>query len=224
MKGWIVGLAAVMVLSWAPVEAKAGIIFDDFNDGNADGWTFLEFDPRGPGEWSVENQMLVNYATTDWNVGLVDDLFVSDQVVETQLKTSGGYAGVTLWFHDENNWASAYVYPFSTGLRIQEMVDGNPTPFLYEHRTRNDTWYDFRVEAYSGTGELAIYLDGDYILTHQTNSLYRSGQSGVWSGNAPAYFDNFRVSAIPEPSSLVTLTGLLGMGLIAGWWRRRRKR
>jgi len=58
MKGWIVGLAAVMVLSWTPVEAKAGIIFDDFNDGNADGWTFLEFDPRGPGEWSVENQAL----------------------------------------------------------------------------------------------------------------------------------------------------------------------
>ena len=36
MKGWIVGLAAVMVLSWAPVEAKAGIIFDDFNKSRSE--------------------------------------------------------------------------------------------------------------------------------------------------------------------------------------------
>ena len=81
----------------------------------------------------------MNSASTDWHIGLVDDLFVSDQVIETKLKTSG-YAGVTLWFHDEYNWVSAFIYPFSTGLRIQEMVDGNSTAFLYEHRTRNDTW------------------------------------------------------------------------------------
>ncbi len=224
MKGWIVGLAAVMILSWA-VEAKAGFIFDGFDDGNADGWTFLEFDRRGPGEWSVENQVLVNNASTDWNMGLLDDVFVSDQVIETQLKTTG-YSGLTLWFHDENNWVSAFIYPFSTGLRIQEMVDGNATPFLYEHRTWNDTWYDFRVEADSQTGELAIYLNNDYILTHQTSSLYRSGQSGVWSGNNPAYFDNFRVTSddiavVPEPASLAiwSVLGLVGFGAA---WRRKR--
>ena len=226
MKGWIVGLAAVMILSWA-VEAKAGIIVDLFDDGNTDGWTFREFDPRGPGEWSVENQVLVNNASTDWNMGLLDDLFLSDQVIETQLKTSSGYAGVSLWFHDENNWVSAFIYPFSTGLQIQEMVDGISTPFLYDHRTGNDTWYDFRVEADSGTGELAIYLDNDYLLTHQTSSLYRSGQSGVWSGNAPAYFDNFRVTSdditpvVPEPASLAiwSVLGLVGFGAA---WRRKR--
>ena len=156
MKRLIAGLAVVVALSWAPDEVAAAIFWDDFNDGNADGWVFLEFDRRGPGEWSVENQTLVNNAPTDWNIGLVDNLFVSDQVVETQLKTSGGYAGVTLWFHDEYNWVSAYVKPASTGLQIHEMVDGNSTPVLYEYRTWNDTWYDFRVEADSGTGELAM--------------------------------------------------------------------
>ncbi len=225
MKGWNFGLAAVMVLSWASVEAQAGFIVDDFNDGNADGWTFLEFDPRGPGDWRVENQALVNNASTDWNMGLVDDLFLSDQVIETQLKTSG-YAGVTLWFHDENNWVSAFIYPFSTGLRVLEMVDGSSTPFLYEHRTGADIWYDLRVEADSNTGELAIYLDDDYILTHQTSSLYRSGQSGVWSGNAPAYFDNFRVTSdeiapvVPEPASLA-IWSVLGLAVGAAWRGKR---
>ena len=33
---------------------------------------------------------------------------------------------------------------------------------------------------------------------------------------------NIRFDAIPEPSTFVTLTGLLGMGLIGYWWRRRR--
>ena len=63
---------------------------------------------------------------------------------------------------------------------------------------------------------MAIYLDNDYILTHQADGLYRNGLSGVWSGNAPAYFDDFKLSsddiaAVPEPSTLVN--GLLGMGL-----------
>ena len=222
MKRWTVGLVVVVALSWAPVEAKAGtIFFDNFDDGNADGWVFVEFDPRGPGEWSVENQILLNNAPTDWNMGLVEDLFLSDQVVETQLK-SAGYAGITFWFHDEKNWASAFINPFSSGLQIQEMVDGDSTRFfLYEHRTWGDTWYDFRVEADSKTGELAIYLDNDYILTHQTSSLYRSGLSGVWSGNAPAYFDNFQLSSVPEPTSLALWSGLGLMGLIAARRRRR---
>ena len=34
----------------------------------------------------------------------------------------------------------------------------------------------------------------------------------------------FRVVSIPEPGSIVMLGGLVGMGLVAGWWRRRRKR
>jgi len=35
-------------------------------------------------------------------------------------------------------------------------------------------------------------------------------------------FDDLRFQSIPEPSALITLTGLLGMGLLAGWWRRRK--
>ena len=58
MKRLIVGLVVVVALSWASDEAAAESFFDNFNDGNADGWVFLEFDTRGPGEWSVENQTL----------------------------------------------------------------------------------------------------------------------------------------------------------------------
>jgi hypothetical protein len=34
---------------------------------------------------------------------------------------------------------------------------------------------------------------------------------------------SLEITAIPEPSTLVTFTGLLSMGLICGWWRRKRK-
>jgi hypothetical protein len=34
--------------------------------------------------------------------------------------------------------------------------------------------------------------------------------------------EEFSLGAVPEPSTLVALTGLLGMGLIGHWWRRRK--
>ena len=47
----------VVLLSLIVQPCQAGTFFDDFNDGNADGWVFPYYpsQSQGPGQWSVEN-------------------------------------------------------------------------------------------------------------------------------------------------------------------------
>jgi hypothetical protein len=51
-----------------------------------------------------------------------------------------------------------------------------------------------------------------------TVELFREG----WAGTFVGLDLSVTANPVPEPSTLVTFTGLLGMGLI-GYWRRRRK-
>jgi len=59
----------------------------------------------------------------------------------------------------------------------------------------------------------------------------------IWSNVAPVsgeirvdfvssddwvFVNALRLSKVPEPSTLAALSGLLGMGLISRWWRRRK--
>lgn len=68
------------------------------------------------------------------------------------------------------------------------------------------------------SGELAVYIDNNYLFTYNAITPYHTGQSGVFSGNAGAYFDNFLI--IPVPSAVIL--GSIGVGLV-GWLRRRKK-
>lgn len=237
MKRLIVGLAAVMVLNWALVEAKAGtIFFDDFNDGNADGWVFPYNSgmSQGPGQWSVENGALAQEYFGDNNVGLVDDLILSDQVIESQVRTTGGYAGFALWYQQVDDALANYVAisNWSTGnARVVEFTDGQAAVYYYPAPGFDDTdwrFYDWKVEADSATGAMTVYLDDTYVFTHTVTTPYRTGLSGVYSGNEHGYFDDFRftdnIAPIPEPSSFVMFAGLGAMGLIGYGWRGRRKR
>ena len=52
----------------------------------------------------------------------------------------------------------------------------------------SDRWYNLKVDADSATGELAIYLDDAYIFTYFASTPYRSGLSGVISGNDSRIF------------------------------------
>jgi len=58
----------------------------------------------------------------------------------------------------------------------------------------------------------------DFTATHvrfHINSNYGGGGSGLSEVQ-------FSGTAVPEPSTLAALSGLLGMGLVGRWWRRRK--
>jgi len=227
MKWFVMCLAVVVVLVCSPAEAT--IFFDDFNDGNSDGWVFPfnQGQSQGPGQWSVENGTLAQRYFGDNNNGLVDNLVLSDQVIEAQVRTTRGYAGFALWYQQvDDAWANyVAISNWSTGnARVVEYTDGQASVYYYPAPGFDDTnwrFYDWRVEADSATGALTVFLDDTYIFTHTVTTSYRTGLSGVYSGNEHGYFDNFRVSPVPEPSTLA-IWSLLGAAVGVGAWRRRR--
>jgi hypothetical protein len=186
--------------------------FDDFNDGNADGWVFPYNSDlsQGPGDWSVENGTLVQRYSGDHNAGLVDNLLISDQVIEAQVRT-GGYSGVVLWYQQVNDNVANYVavsHNFQTAMWVFEVIDGNMYSYPYGGPwIGSDTWFDLKVDADSTTGELAVYLDDVLLFTHLANTTYRTGMSGVYSGNAVGYFDNLRISSLEPPTTIPDVHG-----------------
>ena len=102
---------------------------------------------------------------------------------------SGG-GGVILWFQEDNNLVAVTLS--GNGLEAAENINGTWSntnypypPFIF------GTWYELKVVADSTSGNLDIYLDGNYLITHTMNTPNRTGQSGVINGNAGGAFDNF---------------------------------
>jgi hypothetical protein len=69
------------------------------------------------------------------------------------------------------------------------------------------------------------YLADVFVLTEVTSARYVrldvTKASGLYISMGEVAFDA-GLAAIPEPSTVSALCGLVGMGLVGGWWRRRR--
>lgn len=183
----------------AASNAKAATFQDDFNDGNADGW-WLGYSLAVPsvyGNWRVEDWMLVQDLGYDGTLALVNDFQITDQTVETQLKLNGpsGGGGITIWFQDNSN--GVFVVVSNGAIGVSEIVNGTwyYTIYPYNFSINENRWVDLKVEANSTTGELNVYADGVYKFTHQLNTLQSIGQSGLITGNAGGYFDNFSITS-----------------------------
>jgi hypothetical protein len=78
-----------------------------------------------------------------------------------------------------------------------------------------DVWHDVALQfdyddtSQGGTGSVGVFLDNQYIATAKINTTATEAHygiaSGVYGGNL--YIDDYKVSAIPEPS-MVTFIGL----------------
>jgi hypothetical protein len=237
-------LALLLVLLASPAFAGPITFSDSFSDSNAAGWIFPSYPSQVPGSWSVEGGTLVQHSAGDWYRALVDNLLISDQVAEVRV-SSGGYGGIVLWSQNAGTFLSVVVYPAWSGMAVYEVFDGVSSLRDYGPRTNAGSWYDLRVEASSSTGQLAVYLDNTYAFTYTASTPYRTGSSGLFTGNAVTHFDDFSLTGdgcspfpgggategcfpgpgpfpAPEPGSLLLLgTGLAAAASLA--WRKRRQ-
>jgi hypothetical protein len=194
-------LVLMIVLLLTIVQpCQAGTFFDDFNDGNADGW-WLGYSHTARwiwGNWRVENGTLAQDEGHDFVIALVENLSISGQSTEVQTKVNGpsGGTGIVIWYHDVDNYILVDLVPVHGYIAMGEIIDNVETdmvPFPY-NTLLHDTWYTLKVDADSTTGELRVSLDGEYLFTFYSTTPHRLGLSGVVTGNAGGYFDNFRLT------------------------------
>lgn len=207
MKIKIINLAVALVifLGFTVTSAYAGTFSDNFDDGNTNGWISA---PQGTGyplgNWRVSNGVLIQDAGPDHVKFLVNNLPLTNQSIETKIYFHDmGYAGITIWYYDIDNWVDIYIYPAGSYLRVLERIDGIRQEVNYPFTSDKNTWYTMRVDANSLAGELAIYLDGVLITNQTVATTHRTGLSGVNSGNAGGSFDDF---VIPSDSIIDSLT------------------
>jgi hypothetical protein len=224
MKKMLFVMAVLAFMLGLSVTTYAGTFFDNFNDGNTNGWIYGSPQLDYPlGNWSIENGMLFENLNIDHVKFLVGDLQLSCQSIETQLYVGdyGAYGGITMWYQDFNNWIDVLIYPYSEAygpggnVRIVENINSVVTRYYYSPLYDFQTWYDLRIDANSITGELKFYMDDSYLFTHLTNTTNRTGLTGVNAGNGDMYFDNFKITShdiapVPEPTTML----LFGSGII----------
>lgn len=188
----VIALTTFFAVAVAPVYASS--FSDNFNDGNTNGWWLVN------GNWRVENRMLVQDGAGDHHKALVENNQISSQAIRTKLNIGvpSGYGGFVVWYKDSNNWVNIFVYPAGEGVFITERKDGIDTPFKYPIFTSNLVWYDLKVEADSSSGNLKVYIDDTYLFTYTVTTPNRTGLSGLFSGNAGGYFDNFSIKPLSK--------------------------
>ena len=78
------------------------------------------------------------------------------------------------------------------------------------------TYQDDQIDSRIALVQGLIYFNNTIAVTHQLTKGNQTGLSGLYSGNAGGYFDNFSLTspdaAVPEPGSTMLL---LGAGLAA---------
>lgn len=193
-------IAFVIFLGLVVAPAYAGTFSDNFDDGNANGWWlgYSLANPTNNGNWRVENGELVQDTGYDGVIALIENQQFSDQIIETNVKLNGpsGGGGLIFWSQDNNNWTHAIVYPAGGFIEVHEHINGVTYGVHFPYPSlANDTWYDLKVDADSTSGDIKVYLDGNYLLTYTATAPIRTGQSGVLNGNAGGYFDNFTITS-----------------------------
>lgn len=199
MKKVILVIALVILFGIGVTPVYAGTFFDNFDDDNADGW-WLGYSHHTPwvnGNWRVEYGKLVQDLGGDDFVALVENIQVSDQTVNTDIKINSpsGYDGITIWYKDSLNRIIINLYPASGGIWISEVVNGIFQSTRYPYISHNNIWYNLKVIANSVGSNLDVYIDDVYLFTHAVITPNRTGQSGVTNGNAGGYFDNFSITS-----------------------------
>jgi hypothetical protein len=165
-------------------------LWDDFEDGDADGWT------TDLGSWSIitEGSNHVYKSSTPTTTGRVfagasgwaDYSTIAKIKVDTW--NSIGRAGVITRYTDGDNYYGMY-YRGDGNLYIVKRVNGTQSTLISTPVTAPSTgvYHTYELQV-SGT-TLNAYLDGDLIIT-TTDSSLSSGYAALYAYNETAYFDD----------------------------------
>lgn len=237
MKRFIVLLAlAAMVAIMLPASNVSGsttVFFDDFNDGDYNGWTVTG------GWWAVSGGVLQGTkptwfdCPTIWTPVSVSNAAELTLEYDAYLRTSWSRNPyVSLLDSTGNTVAYIYVeysmYNERRGIPHDECyrIEGNVLGTIAKYHWHSDNaWHKLKLE--TGGGKFSVYLDGAKIISDVAYSGAplnvarmsiggweheggREWNPGAWAPVVVSYYDNFRIDyASPSPPfSFVHITDL----------------
>ena len=227
MKNFLVLIFSLSMFT--SVQAQENIsLFDNFDDGNADGWAFLDdIQPQsGPGNWLVQNGMLLQTSNIWSYAGAAEFVYHlgtkaisgsmgwSDYSLNTILRsTDNDGIGIIFRYQDGQNYYRILLMndagnsgsAGSAIQRIQKFVNGEPTTLLQNKVSEAYPSGYFSLTADVRKDTIRAYLNGELIGT-TIDSTYSEGKIGLFTyANDGAYFDSVMVTedpfiyAKPEP-------------------------
>jgi hypothetical protein len=235
-KKWIVGLAAV-VLAVSTAAQLWGAVYRAIDLGPSGFYDSMAFGVDGAVQvgygdtlpiggahalmWSgtADSYVDLNPSGFDWSIA--NSVSGAQQVGRGEGAATGGTWHALLWSGN----AASYVDLNPSGYERSMAFGTNGTQQVGEATyTEEGT---IHALLWSGTAASAVDLH-ELLPSGFVSSTARAiDDQGNIVGIAHTNTGGARAilwTAVPEPPTFVTLGGLLGMGLIGGWWRRLRRR
>lgn len=161
---------------------------DDFNDGNANGWTVVS------GTWAMSNGTAYK-GTTANGMAINGQSSWTDYSVQARVKKDARVPCILARYSDSGNFYNLEIT--NTGLDLWKIVGGTWTRIgTYPTAIANKTWYTLTLSVQGTT--ITGSLDGVERIT-ATDASHLSGRMGLRSsgGSTSAVFDDVLVEALP---------------------------
>ncbi|MCW4009885.1 MAG: PKD domain-containing protein [Candidatus Bathyarchaeota archaeon] len=220
-----------LVTAISPQFAKASdtYFYDDFSDGNSDGWA------RNLGNWQViDREYSVSVGIIENGITTVTDMPLTDCTIETKLNftdTVGFRAGIIFRYTDNENYYSfelsneydsvaivkytpqdpGYGTPVA-GLNTGTVADGAPGTFPIQQNQN----YTLKVVV---QGSVFRCFVNDQEVMSGTDISYSSGLAGLRARRADVGFDYFKVentTNLPLPPATQNPTPKPDL---MAWWK-----
>lgn len=204
-----------------PPPCETTTFIDDFNDGNANGWT-----PLTTSRWQVRNDagsLRYYLNTSDYNspdekrlgeLSIINSQTWGDFTFECDAKSedagignSGADLSIVFGYQDFDSYYYVNYNRESGFTEMHRIHDGGPRVALatYNAPTFDDgNYHKLRIEREGSV--IRAYFDGILILSGN-DSFFGEGRIGVGSFNDAGYFDNIVITGCPDGAELPNLLG-----------------
>ncbi|MBM3240187.1 hypothetical protein FJZ31_28210 [Candidatus Poribacteria bacterium] len=175
----------VATLLFLPTTAGwTGTFTDDFNDGNADGWTIVE---NAASEWKVINGGYHgSIADGTESIALTGEVDWDVESIEVKIRDVQGEWLALIWRYQDLNNFDSWWFNIAGGA-----LEAWPKVSAYEGAARAsgavpfDPAKEFTFKVVIKGNDFDAFFDGQKIGTY-TNDAFAAGQVGflVWAGSA----------------------------------------